>query len=194
MFYPESLILLAAPGQAQATELLHKCRKYYKALGSPRGSYGDSTTKLELGNNSRILALTGNPDTVRGYSAPRLLVVDEASRVEEELITALSPMLAAAPDGAQFLALSTPRGRNNWFWEQIFSPAALERGDWSTWHIGADGIEWLSKSFLRKERLNMTAYEFDEEYGASFNTAAGGSFDPEWVRAAVTSELSAWNL
>jgi hypothetical protein len=192
MFHPGSLVLLAAPGQAQASELLHKCRTFYKAIGAPRGSYGDSATRLEFQNVSRVLALTGNPDSVRGYSAPRLLVVDEGARVEEELITSLKPMLAASPPGSQFVALSTPRGRQNWFFEEIFSERAT--GEWRTWQIPASEIDWITESFLRGERATMGREQYAEEYGAEFNTFSGGAFDPNWVAQATTPEASIWRF
>jgi hypothetical protein len=51
-------------------------------------------TKLELANGSRILSLPGSERTVRGYAAADLVVIDEATRVDDELISAVRPMLA----------------------------------------------------------------------------------------------------
>jgi hypothetical protein len=48
----------------------------------------ESALRLELANGSRIVSLPGSGETVRGYSAPRLVIVDEASRVPDELMGA----------------------------------------------------------------------------------------------------------
>ena len=49
-----------------------------------------------LANGSRIIALPGTEKTIRGYAAADLVVIDEAARVEDDLLTAVRPMLAAA--------------------------------------------------------------------------------------------------
>ena len=48
----------------------------------------ESALRLELTNGSRIVALPGESDaTIRGYSQVRLLVIDEAARVDVSLYT-----------------------------------------------------------------------------------------------------------
>ena len=38
--------------------------------------------------------LPGNERTIRGYSGANLIILDEASRIEDELVGGISPMLA----------------------------------------------------------------------------------------------------
>jgi hypothetical protein len=45
-------------------------------------------------NGSRIVGLPGIEVTVRGFSAVSLLLIDEASRVDDAMYKALHPMLA----------------------------------------------------------------------------------------------------
>jgi len=60
----------------------------------------DNDTELELANGSQLIALPGDNDAnIRGYSAPRLVCIDEASRVADSVYAALRPMLAASPSG-----------------------------------------------------------------------------------------------
>ncbi len=61
-----------------------------------------------LENGSRIVSLPGTEGTIRSYSAVRLLLVDEASRVDDDTIAAVRPMLAVS--GGQLIALSDARG------------------------------------------------------------------------------------
>ena len=60
-----------------------------------------------------MVALPGNEMTTRGYSDVGLLVVDEASRVSDELYYSIRPMLAVS--GGRLIALSTPWGARGWF-------------------------------------------------------------------------------
>ena len=52
---------------------------------------------------------------MRGFSAVSLLVIDEASRVSDEMYKALRPMLAAS-DGDLWV-LSAPSGQRGFFYE-----------------------------------------------------------------------------
>jgi hypothetical protein len=49
---------------------------------------------LLLPNGSRMVGLPGKADTVRGYSAVSLMVIDEAAWVCDEMYRAVTPMLA----------------------------------------------------------------------------------------------------
>ena len=61
-----------------------------------RRGTGDNEISLALPNGSRIVGLPGTEATVRGFSAVSLLLVDEASRVSDELYQAIRPMLAVS--------------------------------------------------------------------------------------------------
>ncbi len=68
----------------------------------------DLTLTLELANGSRIVALCGDGDGFRGFSDPRLCLIDEASVVDDSVLDAFLPMLLVS--GGRLIALSTPRG------------------------------------------------------------------------------------
>ena len=70
---------------------------------------------LAFPNGSRIVGLPGNEATVRGFSAVALMLVDEASRVSDDLYRAIRPMLAVS-DGTLWL-MSTPFGKRGFFYE-----------------------------------------------------------------------------
>ena len=50
----------------------------------------------EVIHGSRVVSLPGTGDTVRGFSAPDLIVEDEAGFVEDSFYTAIRPMLATS--------------------------------------------------------------------------------------------------
>lgn len=84
IFEPGALILLLSPSMRQSQELFRKCLAVYKAVGRPVTSEAENTMNLTLENGSRIVSLPGGESTTRGYSGVRLLLVDEAARVEDE--------------------------------------------------------------------------------------------------------------
>jgi hypothetical protein len=88
----------------------------YVALGKPVPEHEASALRLTLANGSRIVALPGSEATVRGYSGAALLVVDEASRVADDLYFAIRPMLAVS--GGRLVALTTPYGKRGWFYDE----------------------------------------------------------------------------
>src|SRR5215218_2741046 len=117
LFTPNSLVLCIAPALRQAQELTHKIFTAYRDLGlgmmdPPRQ---ENKLSLELSNGSRIITLPGTEKTIRGYSKAALVLIDEASRVEDALLYAIKPMLAVS--GGTLILLSTPYGKRGEFYE-----------------------------------------------------------------------------
>ena len=65
----------------------------------------------------RIISLPGSEKTTRGFSKATLIVVDEAARVEDQLMASLRPMLATSKDGGKLVMLLTPFGKRGSFYE-----------------------------------------------------------------------------
>src|SRR4051794_18386278 len=126
LYQPGALVLLLSPSQRQSGELFRKVCGSYGDLGAPVPAEQETATTLALDNGSRIVSLPGSPATIRGFSAPALVVVDEAAMAPDELFVAVSPMLAASP-GGRLVLLTTPMGKRGYFHEQW-----SEGGD--AWH------------------------------------------------------------
>ncbi len=110
-----AMIVLVSPSQTQSTELFKKIHGFWERLDGAPEAKQETLTRMELSNGSRIISLPGSEKTVRGYSGATLVVVDEASRVGDDLFAAVRPMLATT--NGRFIALSTPAGRRGWFFE-----------------------------------------------------------------------------
>jgi Terminase large subunit, T4likevirus-type, N-terminal len=121
---PGSLILLSSKTERQAGELFKKITFYHHKLELVPSSR-DMALTLELSNGSRIIALCGEGDNFRGFSDPALCLVDEASIVDESVLTALLPMLVVS--GGRLIALSTPMGKRGWFYERWISDLAADQ-------------------------------------------------------------------
>src|SRR5215212_1930930 len=94
LYYPDSLVLVAAPSLRQSTELYAKVAEFYATLREPMKKYGERRLSLELTNGSRIVSLPGTEATVRGFSGVSMLILDEVARIPDELYYAVRPMLA----------------------------------------------------------------------------------------------------
>ena len=129
------------------------------------------------------MGLPGTEATIRGYSGVRLLLVDEAARVNDELYLAIRPMLAVSR-GALWL-MSTPFGRRGFFHE------AWERGgpEWERIQVSAEDCPRIPHEFLEEERATMGERWFRQEYLCQFEDAVSGVFDRELVEQAFTFDV-----
>src|SRR5215207_6165074 len=116
LYHPGSLVLCLAPALRQSQELFAKIAGFYRDLGRPVAPQGERKLSLELENDSRIITLPGSEKTIRGFSGAALLLVDEASRVDDGLYYAIRPMLAVS--GGLLMMLSTPYGKRGVFYEE----------------------------------------------------------------------------
>jgi hypothetical protein len=184
---PGSLILILAPAERQAKELFSKVAQAYRALGHiiPAESY--RKLGMELANGSRVEALPGSERTVRGFSDVDLLIVDEASRVDDSLYHAVRPMLAVS--GGSLMMLSTPWGRRGVFYEEW----TREPGDSSVWEryeVPASQCPRISKAFLEEERRALPQRVYRTEYECSFEEVDDAVFAYDLIEEAITPEVA----
>ena len=112
---PGALIIIVSPSQRQSAEMLRTVKNFHARMNGVARLGTESVLKLELQNGSRIIALPGTEQTIRGYAGADLVVIDEAARVEDELLAAVRPMLATS--NGKLIALTTPAGKRGWFFE-----------------------------------------------------------------------------
>ena len=161
MYKPGAEILLFAPALRQSQELFSKVTTIYQDAGAPVPIEMLSALRMTLVNGSRIIALPGNEKTVRGYSGVDLVVIDEASRVPDELYFSVRPMLAVS--GGELMALTTPFGKRGWFYEEWTGS-----NEWERTRITANDCPRISKEFLEEERASMPDIYFKQEYMCEF--------------------------
>src|SRR5262249_57933959 len=99
---------------------------------------------LELTNGSRVPALPGSDDSIRGLSVDGWIVADEAARLPNDLIAALRPMRARRPEG-RFAMLSTAWSRTDPFW----TAWASDEQSLIRLKATADEVETFSPEFLK---------------------------------------------
>ena len=182
LYHPGSLILCLAPALRQSQELFGKVAGFYRDLGRPVPPQGERKLSLELENESRIITLPGSEKTIRGFSGVSLLLVDEASRVEDELYYAVRPMLAVS--GGSLMMLTTPYGKRGVFFEEWTGGR-----EWARYEVPARDCPRITPAFLEEERAALPSYIFRQEYECSFEDTEDQIFTHEMVQAAVTPEV-----
>jgi hypothetical protein len=202
-----ALVLVTSPSERQSGEFMQKVKGFYAALRRPRGAKlagvvrrasridaeeagldeawlalpqraRESALQLHLKNGSRIIGLPSNPSTVVGYSSVSLLIIDEASRVPDDLYRYCRPMLATSR--GRLLALTTPQGKRGWFFE-----AWTSAEPWERFSVRAADCPRIPADFLAEERLALGPRWFRQEYECSFEDATSALFAYEDLVAAI---------
>ena len=179
LYEPGSLILLLSPSLRQSQELYRKVKQF---VTMPVDMALESALRLELANGSRIICLPSTEATVRGYSGVSLLIVDEASRVMDDLYLAIRPMLAVSQ--GRLVGLTTPWGKRGWFYQEYIGAEPWERTT-----ITAYECPRISRAFLEQEQRTMPPMWFQAEYMCEFTDTEDSAFGYEHVMSALSSNV-----
>lgn len=182
LYHAGALILMLSPGMRQSGELFKKATTIYRALGRPVPAEIENRLELELENGSRIVALPGNETTIRSYSGVRLLLVDEASRVSDELYYSIRPMLAVS--GGRMMAPSTPFGKRGW-WHQAWT----SQDGWEKVEVPASMCPRIEPEFLEEERQELGHWWYAQEYECRFMDTVDSVFSSDDIDAAFASDV-----
>ena len=193
LYYPDSLVLCLAPALRQSQELFGKVAGFYRDLGRPVAPQGERKLSLELENGSRIITLPGSEKTIRGYSGVTLLLLDEASRVDDGLYYAIRPMLAVS--GGSLVMLTTPYGKRGVFYEEWIRESGAEAGSsagraWERFEVPASQCPRIPETFLREEEESLPPFIYRQEYCCSFEETEDQVFTTDMIDRAVTDEVS----
>jgi hypothetical protein len=186
-YQPGSLVLLLSPSLRQSAELFRTVAGIYTRTGATVPPKAESALRLELTNGSRVISLPATEATIRGVSGVDLLVVDEASRVANDLYNAVRPMLATS--GGRLVALSTPFGTRGWWYEAWRS---TER--WERYEVPATMCPRISPDFLEEEQRTIGEWWFRQEYLCEFLDAESSAFRRVDIDNAFSQEIETWSL
>lgn len=181
--FSNKLVLLISPTQRQSMELYDKAMKLFDCVGHNRrpAVLKRTQTELRLANGSRLVSLPGaNPDAIRGYSKPALVIEDEAAFVQDGTFRATRPYLATSIGGRHIL-LTTPFGRRGHFYElwQLNSPR------WARFMIRSTSCPRITKEFLDGEREALSARSYRQEYECEFLESALSVFPYDMLERLV---------
>jgi hypothetical protein len=184
LYEPGSLTLIVSPSQRQSGEAFRRLMMLHNKLENVPDLLQESALRAQYANGSRIVALPGSERTTRGYAGAKLIILDEAARVDDELLTALRPMMATV-DG-NLIALSTPAGKRGWFYESWIA----ENDDWHRVKVTASQCQRLSKRFLDEEKRELGPMVYGQEYDPlNFIDDSEAVFAQALIAAAFTNDV-----
>lgn len=141
--------------------------------------------KVEFENGSRIVALSGDPKTSRGFAAPSVIIVDECAYADDELVQSLRAMQATVSN-PRVLALSTPNGRRGYFFEQWHNGEG-----WKKISVAAKDCPRISKEYLAEQLKEMGQTRYSQEFELAFIDSDTAAFNSSLIDAAFSSEIRA---
>ena len=183
LYTPGCLILLFSKGERQSTELLLKIQTLVATMVRPPAMLKDAATEVRLKNGSRILSLPGDGDSIRGYSAPALIVEDEAAFVNDALYEAFLPMLATS--NGRLVLMSTPNGKRGHFhslWTSL-------RPNWQRESITAHQCSRITAEYLDEMRHEYGPWKFRQEFECAFVEADDQFFSDLVIERAFTKSV-----
>lgn len=218
-FRTGTLSLILAPSERQSMDTISKVRDFVSLdLGAVVEDLGRD--HLSLAGGGRILALPATEKTIRGKSSPRLVILDEMSRVPDELYKGIRPMFVDNPLAALIL-ISTPWGKRGQFHEtwtarddrwirvEVKAPWDIVRGDEGTPVLVeaepeesyrarrlAEGIHAFysprhrDREFMQEELGIIGERWFRQEYLCEFVEAEGSAFVYEDIAAAFDARIA----
>jgi len=156
------MILVVNPSERQSREFLRKAKRFVSRLKIPIRGDGDNQVSLQLPNGSRLVGIPGKEETVRGFSAVSLLLIDEAARVSDEMYNSVTPMLAVG--GGHLCLMSMPHGKRG-----FFNEAWMKGGNWTRISVKATDCPRISKAFLEEQRKSMGDRWYRQEHLCEFH-------------------------
>jgi hypothetical protein len=197
---PPALVLILSPTQRQSGEVFRRVKDINNALGRPVKGI-DQVFSMELANGSRVIALPGEEKTIRVFSGVKLLVIDEAARVDDALYHGVSPMLAVSK--GKMVCLSTPFGKRGFFYREFFGIKGEEatssfsaakdclaiKDEWRRVMVTADQCPRIPREYLALEKATKGERYYNQEFACSFVDMVGAVFSAEDIQAMIDSDV-----
>ncbi|HEY3742930.1 MAG TPA: terminase family protein [Bryobacteraceae bacterium] len=181
---PRSTVLIVGPTGRQSSETLLKVSSFLNTLAIKTRGDGANRHAMLLPNGSRIVGLPAVEGTIRGFSAVSMLIVDEASRVPDEVYQAVRPSLATS--NGDVILLSTPKGKRGFFYRE------MTEGERWLRHTGpVTECKRITERFIDEERSRGDAY-FQQEYLCEFIDTGKYLFDEALVKKMINPNEQAW--
>jgi len=175
-----NLVLAICPSERQSKELLRTVSQIYRSVEALPEQ--ESTICIQCPNGARMFALPSSEANIRGFSKVALLLIDEASRVKDELFHSVKPMLAISH--GRLACLSTPFGKRGFFHEEWTKGVG-----WDRVMVKATDCPRISAKFIAEEKAALPEAWFRQEYMCEFADTDGAVFNYDDVMRALRSDV-----
>lgn len=196
IYNPGSEILIASATLKQSEEMFKKvsdASKYIDRLET----IGNSLTKMLLKNGSRVITLPGTGSSVRSYTAPDLIILDEASWAVEELYAAIRPMMLMSK--GQIILISTPHGKQGFFYNvwshhgevDPHGNEVVELDDnWERYRVRVTENPRVTKDYIEKERAEFGDRYVEQEYMCKFVETEEQVFPSDLIKSMFAKNVN----
>jgi hypothetical protein len=219
-YYPASVSLIVAATEQQAFYDMEKVKDFIAHDPQYPEVKRDSDRLVTLSNGSWIMVVPATQKAARGPSAPRLILLDEASRIEDIVYrSGIIPMLTDNRE-CELISISTPNGKQGFFFESFNNPKWERyevRSPWNVLDIEfrlAEGIpedEYRKlrasrgiKGFYSPRHMNKEEQEFNlgemgplmyrQEYGVEFVEPEDQVFSYDDIERMMSGKIEAIDL
>jgi len=180
---PKRDTLIISPTQRQSDEFLLRVAGIYRGMSEAPRLKRDNQSEMVLSNGARVISLPGSEGGIRGFANIKLLVIDEAARVEDDVFASVLPMVGS--DG-QIVALSTPWGQRGWFWGLCDE---APRNGWEKHRVTVYDSQQYTPARIAEVRAAVGSFVFASDYEATFTDTSEQMFGTEDVRRAFTPSV-----
>jgi hypothetical protein len=178
IFHQDKNIVIVATKQETAKNMVTKIAFAYENLPSWLKPKTESFNKLSIrfANGSQVKAVSKAGDSGRSEAAS-LLVLDEAAFIDNvgTIFTAAQQTLAT---GGKCIAISTPNGTGNWFYEE-FTKAELGQNKFTAIKLPWTVHPERDQSWRDEQDKILGVRDAAQECDASFLTSGATVIDPE---------------
>lgn len=162
---PGSEVVILSPTQRQSGLLAAKVADVLR----DENIVSESSTRLMLANGSILHSLPGDrPSGIRGLSAT-VLMIDEASRVRNELLVAAMPMTAATC--GRTILLSTPSGTAN-----RFHSFWADDDEWEKVSVTIADVSHYDPKMMKNMKRRLGERMWKQEFENAFLESPGSLF------------------
>lgn len=150
-----------------------------ESLGAIATKIDKENMKISLPTGGWIMCRSGEKkDAARGLKLHGVLIDEAATHRAKLWKEEVAPALSDSQGWAIFSG--TPKGRDNWFYEQFEEAAELD--GWERWQRPSSDNPLMTAAELRARRRESGPFAFEREYLAAFNVAEGDFFKGDWLR------------
>jgi len=211
---PGYLGLVFSKTQADSSLLARRMKRMIGSLGLRTAT--ENLSDIEILGHGRVLFRNSKPDSARGIESCVHCFMDELAFLDtaKEVYDAVAPAMQMVGDKARVFAVSTPNGKNGFFWnllssgngdrdiELVCNQASKGDGEPFQYWIDSGGwakllIHWRAHplyggnpNFLQEvhEKQKLSLEIIEQEYNLSFQEAATNVFSADLVRSNATGE------
>lgn len=116
----KSLSIVLAPTESQSQDDMRKIQQFIRRDPDyPR--YDPASTHVNVRENESLISVVPATQSARGKSQPAVVILDEASQIEDLIYTEVVTPMFTANDG-RLILLSTPYGKKGFFFDIFNNP------------------------------------------------------------------------